>query len=95
MRRRYLVSYDVANDRRRTKIFELLQGYGDHVQFSVFLADLTAPELVELRTRLRDWMNEREDQVLIVDLGQETRTLAETLEVLGKPYVPSTRSIVV
>lgn len=95
MRRRFLVSYDVSNDRRRTKMFEVLQGYGDHVQFSVFLADLTAQELVELRSRLRDWMNEREDQVLIVDLGQETRALAETLEVLGRPYVPSTRSIVV
>lgn len=95
MRRRYLVSYDVSDDRRRTRMFELLHGYGDHVQFSVFLADLTAQELVELRTRLRELMNEREDQVLIVDMGQETRPLTEMLEVLGKPYTPSTRSIVV
>lgn len=95
MRRRYVVSYDVADDRRRTKLFELLLGYGDHVQFSVFLADLTAQELVTLRGRMLELMNEREDQVLIVDLGRETRPLDETLDVLGKSYRPFVRAMVV
>ncbi|MGQ0765412.1 MAG: CRISPR-associated endonuclease Cas2 [Gemmatimonadota bacterium] len=95
MRRRYVIAYDVADDKRRAKIFTLLEGYGDHVQFSVFIADLTAPELVKLRTGLLVLMNEREDQVLIVDLGRESRPLQNALEVLGKPYSPSTRSIVV
>lgn len=95
MRRRYLVSYDVADDKRRTKIFELLQGYGDHVQYSVFLADLTPQEVVRLRGRLLDLMNEREDQVLIVDLGREARPLEGTMDVMGKPYRPATRAMVV
>lgn len=95
MRRRYVVSYDVTDDRRRTKIFELLEGYGDHVQFSVFLADLTQQELVALRVKLRERMNEKEDQVLIVDLGRETRPLENTLEVLGKPYRPTSRAMIV
>ena len=95
MRRRYVVSYDVADDRRRTKIFELLEGYGDHVQYSVFLTDLTQQELIALRVKLRERMNEREDQVLIVDLGRETRPLENTLEVLGKPYRPSSRAMIV
>jgi CRISPR-associated protein Cas2 len=95
MRRRYVISYDVSSDSRRTRIFELLQGYGDHVQFSVFLADLTEMELIVMRGRLLELMNEREDQTLIVDLGRETRALEQTLEVLGKPYRPSTRSMVV
>jgi CRISPR-associated protein Cas2 len=95
VRRRYLVSYDVADDKRRTKIFELLGGYGDHVQYSVFLADLTEQERVTLQGRLLGLMNERDDQVLIVDLGRETRPLDHALEVLGKSYRPATRSIVV
>ncbi|MBX6330825.1 MAG: CRISPR-associated endonuclease Cas2 [Gemmatimonadaceae bacterium] len=95
MRRRYVVCYDVSSDRRRTKIFELLEGYGEHVQFSVFLADLTDRELIVLRGRLRELMNEREDQVLIVDLGRESRALEHAIEVLGRPYQPGVRSMIV
>lgn len=95
MRRRFVVSYDIADDGRRTKVFEVLKGYGDHVQYSVFLADLTPKELIELRVKMRKWINESEDQVLIVDLGRETRPLETSLEVLGKPYRPSSRSLVV
>lgn len=95
MRRRYVVSYDVSDDSRRTRIFDVLKGYGDHVQFSVFLADLTEQELVSLRMSLMQHMNERDDQVLIVDLGRETRPLESSLEVLGKPYRPASRSMVI
>lgn len=95
MRRRYVVSYDVADDRRRNKVLELLDGYGDHVQYSVFLADLTEQELVQLRVRLREIINEREDQVLIVDLGRASGAMSESAEVLGKPYAPTVRSIVI
>jgi CRISPR-associated protein Cas2 len=95
MRRRYVVSYDIANDKRRTKIYEMLLGYGDHIQFSVFLADLTRRELITLRTRLRELMNEGEDQCLFVDLGRESRPLQDTLEVIGKPYSPPVRTNIV
>ncbi|MBV6522542.1 MAG: CRISPR-associated endoribonuclease Cas2 [Gemmatimonadaceae bacterium] len=95
MRRRYVVSYDVSDDRRRTRILELMHGYGDHVQFSVFVADLTDQELIVMRGRLREEMNEREDQVLIVDMGRETSPLEDSLEVLGRPYRPSGRTLVV
>ncbi|MDZ4389521.1 MAG: CRISPR-associated endonuclease Cas2 [Gemmatimonadales bacterium] len=95
MRRRYVISYDVANDKRRAKIFELLLGYGDHVQFSVFLADLTKRELIVFRTRVRELMHEGEDQCLILDLGRESRPLQSTLEVIGKPYRPAVRTMIV
>ena len=35
-RRHYLVTYDVSDDKRRTHLFKLLEGNGDHVQYSVF-----------------------------------------------------------
>ncbi len=95
MRRRYVISYDVANDKRRTKIFELLLGYGDRVQFSVFLADLTRRELIVLRTKMRELLNEGEDQCMLVDLGRESRPLEGTLEVIGKPYKPPVRTMIV
>jgi CRISPR-associated protein Cas2 len=95
MRRRYLVSYDISDDKRRTRAFELVLGYGDHVQYSVFLADLSQRELIVLRGKLIEVINVREDQVLIIDLGKETRSLESVLEVIGKAYRPPARSMVV
>lgn len=95
MRRRYVISYDIADDKRRTRVFELLLGNGDHVQYSVFLADLSQRELIILRGKLLELINVREDQVLIIDLGKEARPLENSLEVMGKPYRPPARSMVV
>lgn len=48
-----LVSYDIADDRRRLKIMKTLEGYGSRVQYSVFECRLKGGEIKELRTRLR------------------------------------------
>ena len=95
MRRRYVISYDVSDDKRRARLYELLLGYGNHVQFSVFLADLTSQELIVLRGRIRNVVNEVEDQCLLVNLGRESRPLENTLEVVGRPYQPPARSTIV
>jgi len=94
-RRHYLVSYDISDDKRRTKVFNTLHGYGDHAQYSVFFCELSDQELVQLRTRLRSAIHHMEDQVLIVDLGTSARPLEDGLEVLGRRYRPTTRVVVV
>ena len=45
-RRRYLVTYDVADDRRRDQVFSCCMQHGDHTQFSVFVAELSDKEMV-------------------------------------------------
>ena len=40
---RYIVCYDIASDRRRRKISECLDGYGDRVQESVFELPVDRP----------------------------------------------------
>ncbi len=37
----YLISYDIEEDRTRTKLSKLLQGYGVRIQYSVFECSLT------------------------------------------------------
>ena len=95
MRRRYLVSYDVADDKRRTAIFKTLMANGDHVQFSVFLCELNRRELAELNGRLRLDVNHRQDQVIILDLGDCRQELAATLKCIGRGYEPPSRVRVV
>lgn len=43
-RRRWLVCYDVADDRRRRRVERALLGLGQRVQYSVFECLLTYPE---------------------------------------------------
>jgi len=94
-RRYYLITYDISDDKRRNKIFKLLEGQGDHAQYSVFLCDLSRSELASTRADICDIINQREDQVLILDLGTNTNPINQGLEVLGTPYDPLTRTIVV
>ena len=48
-----LVTYDIENDRRRTKIHKLLEGYGSAVQYSVFECFISDDDYAEMRTRLQ------------------------------------------
>lgn len=90
-RRQYLISYDIADDKRRNRVFETLLGNGDHAQYSVFFCELSPQELAQLRARLSQLINFREDQVLILDLGDTQNPLENILDCLGKRYNPQTR----
>lgn len=94
-RRHYLVSYDIADDKRRTRLFDLLEAEGDHAQYSVFFCEMSAMELAQLRAKVLDIIHERDDQVMILNLGPATRPIGDGLEVLGSPYEPLTRTLVV
>lgn len=93
--RRYLIAYDITSDKRRTRVFRALFDFGDWTQYSVFICELTAQELVRLRAMLRSLIHQVEDQVLILDLGRAIHPLEQRLEVLGKTYDPPVRSQIV
>ena len=94
-RRRYLVSYDISDDRRRDKVSQELLGQGDRAQYSVFFCELTSQELIRMRTTLRTLIHHAEDQVMILDLGRARRPLVNNLEVLGRSYDPPVRSHII
>ncbi|HOV49703.1 MAG TPA: CRISPR-associated endonuclease Cas2 [Anaerolineae bacterium] len=52
----YLISYDIPDDKRRLKIAQLLEGYGERVQYSVFEVWVTEKELEQLCEQLRRWV---------------------------------------
>lgn len=95
MRRRYLFTYDVSDDKRRTAVFKTLRDYGDHAQYSVFLCELTARELATAKALLDGIVHHDEDQVLILDLGPQAAPLERGLECIGRGYEPPCRIVVV
>ena len=84
MRNVYLISYDVADDKRRTKVFKKLKGRGEAIQFSVFRCRLSHMEKLTLRAELWDILNMAEDRLLLVDLGPQDGRGDEAWEVWGK-----------
>lgn len=59
----YVVSYDIPEDKRRTKIHKLLCGYGTWTQYSLFECWLTRRQLLELRAKLARLLREEHDSV--------------------------------
>jgi CRISPR-associated protein Cas2 len=49
----YVIAYDIGDDKRRTRIFKLLCGYGAWTQYSLFECWLTKQHLLELRAKLQ------------------------------------------
>ena len=58
-----IVSYDISEDKRRTKIHDILSSYGQWMQYSLFECDLTKTEYAKLRSRLNKIINSETDSI--------------------------------
>lgn len=94
MRRCYLVCYDIRSQKRWRQVFKIMNGYGEHWQYSVFFCPLKEIDRVRMQTRLEEEMNLKEDQLIIVDLGPNEAAARESATVLG-PSLPEGESGVV
>lgn len=52
-----VISYDVQEDKRRTRIHKALKSYGQWVQYSVFECELEKKDYLRLRDRLDRLIN--------------------------------------
>ena len=94
-RRHYLITYDVSDDKRRNRIFQALEDAGDHVQYSVFLCELSHRELAQLHAQLQEHVHQHEDQVMILNLGPSHLNLETAMEIIGSPHDPLVRTLIV
>ena len=74
-RRRYLVSYDIANAKRLRRVAKTLESYGTRLQYSVFECPLDDLRLTQARAALAEIINTDHDQVLFVSHGPEAASL--------------------
>ncbi len=86
MRFRYLVTYDICDPKRLSRVFKMLRGYGDHVQYSLFLCDLSKKDQIILKGKLDKLVHHEEDQILFLNLGNVDRNWKMICEALGRPY---------
>ncbi|EFO79694.1 CRISPR-associated Cas2 family protein [Oscillochloris trichoides DG-6] len=71
----YLITYDIAIDKRRTKLAKLLEGHGQRVQYSVFECDLNTKQINQLNRRLKRLLRPDEgDNLRIYQLCSQCRS---------------------
>lgn len=80
---RLLVAYDIVDDRRRVRLANVLSAFGDRIQYSVFLVDLTPAKEVRLRARVASEIDPRFDSVLFCRLGPIASRGAESITYIG------------
>ncbi|MBC8449864.1 MAG: CRISPR-associated endonuclease Cas2 [Chloroflexi bacterium] len=66
-----VVSYDIPDDKRRTRVMKILKDYGAHVQYSVFECDLRPQDLKRMRERLDRLIDKQQDNVRFYRLCED------------------------
>lgn len=81
---RFLIAYDITDDRRRDRVARCLQRHGDRVQFSVFIVDVNPARILRLRRELSAIIVVDADSVLICDLGLTNSSHGQNLSFIGR-----------
>lgn len=95
MRTLYIITYDISDDRRWRRVFKLMQGYGDRLQYSVFRCALSDRERIELTEKLSNAIKHTEDQVLFIPLGPVGGVDEQRIYAVGRAYPPMRQGAVV
>ena len=59
----YVIAYDIPDNKRRTKVHEILLGFGTWTQYSLFECFLSKRELLILQSKLDDYLIKAKDSV--------------------------------
>ena len=77
----YLVCFDISDDALRRRIGNLLLGYGERVQRSVFEVSVRTPgDLAELRSALRELIEPDDDDIRLYRLCADCRRASSTVD---------------
>lgn len=88
----FVVSYDIPDNKRRTKLMKLLEGYGHRAQFSVFECHLRPKDADRLRDRINALIVPEMDDVRIYFL---CGSCSQKVRMLGKAERHTAASFVV
>lgn len=85
-RTRYLLVYDIRQPRRLRRVHRVASEFGEPLQYSVFVCDLTDTERARLRRRLHEEIHHEVDRVALFDLGPATGRGLQCVEHFGTSH---------
>lgn len=74
-----VVTYDIPEDKRRTKVHSLLKSYGQWMQYSVFECEVTAAQYAKLLSRLEKLIKPETDSIRFYSLCACCRSKVERI----------------
>lgn len=90
----YLVTYDIGDQKRWRRVFNVMNGYGEWLQLSVFQCRLSRTRHAELVALLDGVIHHDQDHVLFVDVGPADYVTPRVIS-LGKDFEAVTRAPVI
>ncbi|MGC8628265.1 MAG: CRISPR-associated endonuclease Cas2 [Acidimicrobiales bacterium] len=69
MRARYLLCYDVRDERRLRAVHKLADAYGEVLHYSLFVCDLSVAEAITLMASMGRVVNQSVDSVVLIKLA--------------------------
>lgn len=95
-RHRHLVLYDIRDDQRLRRVCDVAKAYGYRLQYSVFVCDVNATEMIRLKWSLGAIIDHRVDSVALIDLGEVERVGVSAFSFLGhRTELPDTGATVI
>ncbi len=92
--RLYIVTYDIADQKRWRAVFKLLRGHGEWLQLSVFQCRLGRWRHAELVSTLDQIIHHDHDHILIMDIGPADAVDPKIVS-LGKDFKPVVREPII
>jgi CRISPR-associated protein Cas2 len=90
----YIVAYDISDPKRWRAVFNLMKGYGEWLQLSVFQCRLSRKRYAELVATLDEIILNDHDHVIMVDIGLADKVEPRVIS-LGKTFKPIKREAVI
>lgn len=87
-----VISYDISDDRRRTKVANTLEDYGTRVQYSVFEVNLKPGQFRQLREELKKLADPEADNLRFYHL---CATCFQRIEVVGQGDVEDEPTVII
>jgi CRISPR-associated protein Cas2 len=88
---KYLITYDISEDRKRNKVIKLLNEYGRRVQFSCFEIEIHPKKLPHLVSKLQELIDNETDRLFVFPISEYATPF---IKKLGKTESDDNSSIV-
>lgn len=87
---RYVIIYDISDDKTRREVYKTMKSYGAWKQYSAFEVDLTKTQYTELKHKLKNMITS-EEHIRIYPL---TPTNVDNIEEIGQSTDDSQTTVV-
>lgn len=88
----FVVSYDIVNDEKRNKVANLLEDYGNRIQYSVFECNLTSEILAKMIDEMLEYIDIDKDSLRVYEVCERCKS---RIRVYGKGEVTEDEEVIV